>query len=134
MDDTITQHQSKIKQLETEINQKFEQDKIKAKKASNIVIIIFSCLIIGLFFLGILVKNKKLIKEFEEFKVQKEQEIQIQKEDLFNIVYTNLRSLRTSDLLSQIFVNYGFRPTYQVNTDSFQFERLIAIDKANIVY
>ena len=134
LDDTITQHQNKIKQLQTEINQKFEQEKIKSKKISNIVIIVFSCLIIGLFFLGILVKNKKIIKSFEEFKTKKEQEIQIQKEDLFNIVYTNLRTLKTSELLSQIFSNYELRSTYKVNTDIFQFDGLIAINNANIVY
>ena len=138
LDTILLQHQNQIKQLENEINTRFENDKIKSKKIQNVFILIFCFLIIGLFFLGFFIKNKNTIKTFEEFKSEKDKEIKNQKDDLFNIVYANLRSLRTSDLLSQILLKYGLETSYEVDLDNlfnkFKPERLLAVDNANMIY
>ncbi|MBQ5492905.1 MAG: hypothetical protein IIT78_03455, partial [Mycoplasmataceae bacterium] len=62
LDTILLQHQNQIKQLENEVNTRFENDKIKSKKIQNIFILIFCFLIIGLFFLGFFIKNKNTIK------------------------------------------------------------------------
>ncbi len=68
-------HHQEIMKRYDEIDKAYVSNKIKQKKAANIAIIVFSFLIIGLFFMGILVKNKKAIKEFETLKKQKLAEI-----------------------------------------------------------
>ena len=139
LNDILLQHQNQIKQLQNEINQRYTNEEIKIKKIQNIFIIIFCFLIVGLCFLTIYWNNKSIIKNFEEFKKEKDKEIQNQKEDLFNIVHSNLSSLRTSDLLSQIFMKYGLKLSYKPDIDNllknkFKLQNLLLVDKANVVY
>ncbi|TPR54295.1 hypothetical protein [Metamycoplasma neophronis] len=69
-DETINEYKAnydKILSLKEEIKTRKKADGITAKKVGNVFIIIFSCLLIGLCFLSFLLKNKKIIKAFNEF-------------------------------------------------------------------
>lgn len=62
------------------IDNVYKKQKIKLRKIENVTIIVFSILIIGLFFLSFYFKNKKIIKEFDEYKKQELAKIEEQNE------------------------------------------------------
>ena len=138
LDGTLKQHQDEIKKLQDEISNRYEQDNIHGKKIANIAIIVFCFLIIGLFFLGIYAKNRRIIKEYDEFEAEMNQKIEDQKQDLFHVVYSNMVSLKTSDLFSKIFAEFGLTTCSQVNSDNLIAKlnkpNILGIDKANAVY
>ena len=138
LDGTLKQHQDEIKKLQDEINAKYEQDGIHAKKITNIVILVFCVIIIGLFFLGFYFKNKKIIQEYEQYESEMNQKIEEQKQDLFHVVYSNMVSLKTSDLFGKIFSEFGLTTSSQINSDNLIAKlnkpNLLGIDKANAVY
>lgn len=138
LDGTLKQHQDEIQKLQSEINTRYEQDGIHGKKIGNTAIIVFCFLIIGLFFLGIYFKNKKIIQEYEQYESEMNQKIEDQKQDLFHVVYSNMVSLRTSDLFAKIFAEYGLISCPQINTDDLIAKlnkpNLLGIDKANAIY
>ena len=138
LDGTLKQHQDEIKKLQDEINTKYEQDGIHAKKITNVVILVFCVIIIGLFFLGFYFKNKKIIQEYEQYESEMNQKIEEQKQDLFNVVYSNMVSLKTSDLFGKIFSEFGLTTSSQINSDNLiaklNKSNLLGIDKANVVY
>lgn len=138
LDGTLKQHQDEIKKLQDEINTKYEQDGIHAKKITNVVILVFCVIIIGLFFLGFYFKNKKIIQEYEQYESEMNQKIEEQKQDLFHVVYSNMVSLKTSDLFGKIFSEFGLTTSPQINSDNLVAKlnksNLLGIDKANVVY
>ena len=138
LDGTLKQHQAEIKKLQDEITARYEQDGIHGKKISNIAIIVFCFVIIGLFFLGIYFKNKHIIQDYEQYEQEMNQKIDEQKQDLFHVVYSNMISLRTSDLLAKIFAQYGLTSCSQINSDNLIAKlnkpNLLGIDKANVIY
>ncbi|MCV3743520.1 hypothetical protein OF377_01285 [Ureaplasma sp. ES3154-GEN] len=76
-----------------EIAQRSKKDKIGARKFANVIIIIFCFIILGLFFLSFLIKNNKIIKEFNKFQKSVHQEmadINTQKNNLIISVLNNI--------------------------------------------
>ncbi|AWX42891.1 Uncharacterised protein [Metamycoplasma cloacale] len=68
IEDDIKKDIEKMNNLDNDIKQKYKENKVGKRKFANGVIIFFSILIIGLFFLPFLLKNKKYINEFNEYK------------------------------------------------------------------
>ncbi|MBO7085090.1 hypothetical protein J6W20_04215 [bacterium] len=138
LDGTLKQHQDEIKKLQDEINTRYQQDNIHGKKIGNIAILVSCIIIIGFFLLGIFFKNKRVIKEYEEYEAEMNQKIEDQKQDLFHVVYSNMVSLKTSDLFSKVFAEYGLTACSQINSDNLIAKlnkpNLLGIDKANAVY
>ena len=138
LDGTLKQHQDEIKKLQDEINARYQQDNIHGKKIGNIAILVSCIIIIGFFLLGIFFKNKRVIKEYEEYEAEMNQKIEDQKQDLFHVVYSNMVSLKTSDLFSKVFAEYGLTTCSQINSDNLIAKldkpNLLGIDKANAVY
>ncbi|QJG66319.1 hypothetical protein HGG64_01160 [Mycoplasma phocoeninasale] len=64
-----------VNSLENEILTNKKENKITARKVANGFIIAFSIVIIGLFFMSYLIKNKKIIKEFNKFASEREEKI-----------------------------------------------------------
>ncbi|AXE61087.1 hypothetical protein DA803_03255 [[Mycoplasma] phocae] len=61
--------------MENEIRNNKKENKITARKVANGFIIFFSVLLVGLFFLGYLLKNKRIINDFKKYAEERESKI-----------------------------------------------------------
>ncbi|MCV3733448.1 hypothetical protein OF363_00095 [Mycoplasma enhydrae] len=79
----VESSKDKINDLINEIKKERKDKKINAKWAANCFIVFFCFLIVGLFFLGFFIKNRKVIKEFNQFLNERSQQIKDQLDDNF---------------------------------------------------
>lgn len=105
------------------IENMFKQQKIKSRKVSNVIIVIFSCLIIGLFFLSFYFKNKKIIKEFNEYKNNQLKSIdelnEIKKQSFINL-FSNIKK---KHLINSVLDETGL--SFKSNVYGSNFEQYI---------
>lgn len=67
--------QQEIVGLRNDISNKYKENKVGARRFANVMIIIFSFILIGLFFVMYFPKNRKKINEYKEFEKEKSDEI-----------------------------------------------------------
>jgi len=67
--------QQEIVGLRNDISNKYKENKVGARRFANVMIIIFSFVLIGLFFVMYFPKNRKKINEYKEFEKEKSDEI-----------------------------------------------------------
>ena len=99
IDETTEQKNQNIQSKVNEIKNNKKTNKIGARKFSNVLIGILFVILIGLFFIKFFKKNKKIIKEFNDFKNKKVTEINElgdqKASDLINIFgYHNLNYIK----------------------------------------
>ncbi|WP_027124022.1 hypothetical protein [Mycoplasmoides pirum] len=83
--------------------------KINAKKIANVFIIISFVLLIGLAFIPIFNKNKKIIKEFNQFKQLKENEILKDRNLRFNLMLSGFSATSIHELIINVFQKFDIQ-------------------------
>ena len=138
IDAQLKQYQQQIKQLEKQMEDEANLKGIHHKQISNKLIFGSCFIIIGLFFLPMYFSNKKVIKEYEQYCMGIQKQIDQIKKKIFHLIYDHLGSLRTSYIVNQIFDQYGLISCSQIDTYSvmskLQRPNVIGIDKAHLVF
>lgn len=96
-----------IKKLRLDIAQRRKKDKIGARKFANVIIIIFSIILIGLPFLYFLIKNKKVIKEYNEFASTVENQIFTIVNEKNRLINNVLKTINAYEFANAIFNQNG---------------------------
>ena len=99
IDKKVKELDSDISNKRKEINNAWRTNKIGGRKFSNVLIGILFVILIGLFFIKFFIKNRKIIKEYNDFKYKKNHEIievaNIKSHELINVFgYYDLNYLK----------------------------------------
>lgn len=115
-ENALEKHQQEKQDLEQEIQNQRKAEKINQRRFANVVIIISSLLIIGLFFLSFYFANKKIIKNFRTFEAEKNQLINKTKVAINKLIARNFFPLKTAKLMTDVFNQFGLKTIDKVNT------------------
>ncbi|WPB50576.1 hypothetical protein R9C05_00215 [Metamycoplasma subdolum] len=97
-----------IQDFRGKIEEKRKELKINARKFANAIIIIFCFLIIGLFFLPFLIKNNKIIKEFNEFTSNQEAEIKKSYVEKGRVVFEFFGGFNLEEMRNLVLKTFNF--------------------------
>lgn len=115
-ENVLEKHQQEKRNLEQAIQNQKKTEKISRRKFFNVTIIIFSLLVIGLFFLNFYFANKKIIKNFKVYEAEKNQLINKKKNTINKLIARNFFPLKTAKLMEDVFKQFGLKTINNINT------------------